>query len=56
MSSAYILYPGEVLVHDEDYPEVGALPVVPGEVLSGQVQRVLVDLLENGGVLAGGGK
>lgn len=29
VSSAYILYPGDSLQHDEDEPEIGALPLVP---------------------------
>ena len=29
VSSAYILYPGTYLQHDEDEPETGALPLVP---------------------------
>jgi len=27
--SAYILYPGDVLEHDSDYPDIGALPLQP---------------------------
>jgi predicted component of viral defense system (DUF524 family) len=30
VASAYILYPGDVLQHDADFPETGALPFVPG--------------------------
>jgi hypothetical protein len=29
VSSAYILYPGTILDHDEEEPEIGALPLVP---------------------------
>jgi hypothetical protein len=29
VKSAYILYPGDVLEHDSDYPDIGALPLRP---------------------------
>ena len=29
VKSAYILYPGNVLEHDPDYPDIGALPLLP---------------------------
>ena len=29
VKSAYILYPGDVLEHDPDYPDIGALPLQP---------------------------
>ncbi|BCL79688.1 DUF2357 domain-containing protein [Ktedonobacteria bacterium brp13] len=29
VSSAYILYPGDIFDHDHDEPEIGALPLVP---------------------------
>jgi hypothetical protein len=56
VASAYILYPGEVLVHNEDYPRVGALPVVPEREQRQDVHPVLVDLLRNGGLMGGGDK
>lgn len=54
VSSAYVLYPGEVLVHNEAYPQVGALPVVPGLECWPQVRSVLTDLLRNGELLEEG--
>jgi hypothetical protein len=56
VASAYILYPGEVLVHNEDYPRIGALPVVPERKQRQDVRPVLVDLLRNGGLMNGGDK
>ena len=29
VKSAYILYPGDILEHDSDYPDIGALPLQP---------------------------
>ncbi len=54
VTSAYVLYPGEVLEHNRDYPETGVLPVVPDVKRWGQVRTVLRDLLRNGGVLGEG--
>lgn len=45
VSSAYILYPGEVVEHDTDYIQVGALPFVPGPKQQDAVMPALVDLL-----------
>lgn len=56
VTSAYILYPGEVLVHNKDFPRVGALPVVPELDRWRNVRQVLIDLLRNGGVINGGSK
>lgn len=47
VSSAYILYPGEVLEHNRDYPEVGALPLVPGPHQKPEVLHALLDILRN---------
>jgi hypothetical protein len=55
VTSAYILYPGEALKHNKEYPQVGALPVVPQLDRWRTVRQVLVDLLRNGGLLDGGG-
>ena len=56
VTSAYILYPGEVLVHNEDYSRIGALPVVPEREQRQDVRPVLVDLLRSGGLMSGGDK
>jgi hypothetical protein len=53
VSSAYILYPGDVLNHDPEYPMTGALPVVPGTEGWAQVRKVLLDLLRNGDIVNG---
>jgi len=55
VASAYILYPGEVLVHDKENLRVGALPVVPELNQWSGVRRVLGDLLRHGGVIGKGG-
>lgn len=41
VSSAYILYPGEVLEHDPNYPETGALPLVPLTPQSKEVSQAI---------------
>lgn len=46
VSSAYVLYPGEKLVHDPDRPDVGAIPMVPEDKGRMRVAaNVLADLL-----------
>ena len=47
VKTAYIVYPGEVLDHDEDYPDVGALPLFPKMELekSRQVTKALRQVL-----------
>ena len=54
VTSAYILYPGEVLVHNEQYPRVGAIPVVPEQGQWQDVGMVLIDLLRNSALISGG--
>lgn len=51
VSSAYILYPGEKLEHNKEYPEVGALPLVPGPKQLESVYHALTDLLNNAELL-----
>lgn len=45
VSSAYILYPGDRLEHDADYPEAGALPIKPKDAFPKLLLPVLRDLL-----------
>jgi len=45
--SAYILYPGDVLEHDKDDPEVGALPFVPNVSKPRSVATAIVQLLRS---------
>jgi len=47
VASAYILYPGAVLEHNSDYPEVGALPLKPKGNNAKQVLAALLDILKN---------
>jgi predicted component of viral defense system (DUF524 family) len=54
VSSAYILYPGDVLEHDSHYPEVGALPFVPEMEKPREFARVVVQLLRYAGLLTSG--
>ena len=49
--SAYILYPGDVLKHDKDDPEVGALPFVPNLDRPRRVATAMVQLLKHAGLL-----
>lgn len=56
VKSAYILYPGDVLVHNKEYPRVGALSVVPELDQWHNVRQVLVDLLQNGEMISKGDK
>jgi predicted component of viral defense system (DUF524 family) len=56
VTSAYILYPGDELVHNEKYPRIGALPVIPELERWPKVRGVLIDLLRNGGLLDEGEK
>ncbi len=51
VTSAYIIYPGEVLIHDEDYPRTGALTAVPGRQEEAEVRAVIADLLRKGGLM-----
>jgi hypothetical protein len=46
--SAYILYPGDVLEHDSDYPDIGALPLKPKmeKTQSSQVGKALSQILK----------
>ena len=46
--SAYILYPGDVLEHDPDYPDIGALPLQPKmeKVQSARVSSALSQILK----------
>lgn len=46
VSSAYILYPGEVLEHNPQYPEVGALPLVPDSQQQVAVYNALADMFK----------
>ncbi len=41
VSSAYIIYPGEVLEHNPQYPETGALPIVPLTPKDKEVSRAI---------------
>jgi len=47
VSSAYILYPGNVLEHDGNEPEVGALPLIPQGIPSARATSVLSDILKH---------
>lgn len=49
--SAYILYPGDVLEHDKDDAEVGALPFVPNLDRPRRVATAMVQLLRHAGIL-----
>jgi len=51
VSSAYILYPGDVLEHDADEPEIGALPWIPGLNLPSTSVKGMRHLLEWMGLL-----
>ncbi len=51
VSSAYILYPGDVFEHDADDPVVGAIPLVPQTTRAREVYAVVQDLLRNAQVL-----
>jgi len=46
--SAYILYPGDVLEHDPDYPDIGALPLKPKmeKGASSRVSKALSEILK----------
>jgi hypothetical protein len=46
-TSAYIIYPGEVVEHNRDNPEVGALPIVPEARQQTEVYHALADLLRD---------
>jgi len=45
VKSAYILYPGNVLQHDADFPERGAIPFTPHNPLVKDVFRTIKDIL-----------
>ena len=49
--SAYILYPGDILEHDKDDAEVGALPFVPNLDRPRRVATPIVQLLKHAGIL-----
>lgn len=49
--SAYILYPGDVLEHDTDDAEVGALPFVPNLERPRHVATALIQLLRAASLL-----
>lgn len=51
VSSAYILYPGEVLEHNREYPEVGALPLIPGPRQQEVMLHALMDLFKNAEII-----
>lgn len=53
VSSAYILYPGDVLEHDRDYPEVGALPMLPKVPDTREIENTLHDLLRSARLIPG---
>jgi hypothetical protein len=45
VKSAYILYPGNVLEHDSQFPERGALPFIPNNPYAKNVVRSINDIL-----------
>jgi len=51
VSSAYILYPGNVLEHDSYDPEVGALPLIPQMTQPRELGQVVVQLLRSARLL-----
>lgn len=54
VSSAYILYPGDVFDHDSIDPEVGALPLVPNMAVNKrmEIEQALADILRHAGLLS----
>lgn len=48
VKSAYILYPGDVLEHDTEYPDIGALPLAPKmeKTQSAKVSKALSQILK----------
>jgi len=48
VKSAYILYPGDVLEHDPEYPDIGALPLIPKmeKTQSANVSKALSQILK----------
>jgi len=50
VKSAYILYPGNVLEHDAEFPERGALPFIPNNLQSREVIRAIKDILTSSGL------
>jgi len=48
--SAYILYPGNVLEHDVEYPERGALPFTPNNPQAKEVITAIKDILNSAGL------
>jgi predicted component of viral defense system (DUF524 family) len=50
VTSAYIIYPGSVLEHDSDYPEVGALPLKPKGENETSILSALAEILKNAGL------
>lgn len=46
VNSAYIIYPGEVIEHDPDYPETGALPIVPLTPQDKDVSRAILQIFK----------
>lgn len=51
VKSAYILYPGDVLEHDTEFPERGALPFIPNNLQSKEVVRAIKDILAMSGMV-----
>jgi len=52
-SSAYTLFPGNVILHDPDRPRVGALPMCPGqsETIWRETAKAVKDILQNAGLI-----
>lgn len=51
VSSAYILYPGDIVEHVSEEPEVGALPFVPKLERTQLVKQILGELFQYAGLL-----
>lgn len=50
VKSAYILYPGNVLEHDTEFPERGALPFIPNNPQAKAVVGAIKDILASSGL------
>lgn len=51
VSSAYTVYPGEVLEHDSERPETGALPLIPDMEFPQATLRSLLTLVQSAGLI-----
>jgi predicted component of viral defense system (DUF524 family) len=51
VSSAYVLYPGDVLEYDVERPESGALPLVPATENPRLMIQALLQIVKSSGVI-----